>query len=404
MSRASTQIITTLLDTDLYKLTMGQSVYHRFPAARTKFKFKCRSPGVDLRPLKDEIEAQVDHLCSLTFTKEEIEWLSGIRFFKQSFIDILKFFRLERECVSIVSGAEQLEITVEGSWLLTILFEVPLLAIVSEVYFRSLAGSESAMRASEDSAIARLHEKLKLIKEYERTEHGAKQFRLTEFGTRRRFSKALQQKVVETLMKEVPSVLYGTSNVHLARTLGLRPIGTMAHEFLQAHQALGPRLVNSQRAALESWVQEYRGDLGIALTDVIGIDAFCRDFDLFYAKLFDGVRHDSGCPYAWSDRMLNHYETLNIDARAKSAVYSDSLDFPKALDLCRKYEGRWRTSFGIGTHLTNDVPGFKALNNVIKMTECNGQPVAKLSDTPGKTMCEDPVYLAYLKQVFQISP
>ena len=181
----------------------------------------------------------------------------------------------------------------------------------------------------------------------------------------------------------------------------LIPIGTMAHEYLQASQALGPRLRDSQKFALEKWVQEYRGDLGIALTDVVGLDAFLRDFDLYFCKLFDGLRHDSGCPYEWTEKVLKFYESMKIDAKTKSLVYSDGLDFPKAIDLYKRFKNNAKLFFGIGTNLTNDL-GPKAINIVMKMVSCNGSPVAKVSDSAGKTMCKDEKFLAYLKEVFEI--
>jgi len=183
--------------------------------------------------------------------------------------------------------------------------------------------------------------------------------------------------------------------------MGLGPQGTMAHEWLQAFQALGPRLRDSQVAAFDSWAREYRGDLGIALTDVIGLDAFLRDFDLYFCKLFDGMRHDSGDPFEWGERMVAHLESQRIDSLTKVLVFSDSLDIDLVMRLYERFRGRARLSFGIGTNLTNDV-GVPPLSVVMKMVRCNGQPVAKLSDSPGKTMCDDPGYLAYLRQVFQV--
>jgi nicotinate phosphoribosyltransferase len=206
---------------------------------------------------------------------------------------------------------------------------------------------------------------------------------------------------VQTLRDRVPHYFRGTSNVLLARDLGLVPIGTMAHEYLQTYQATGVRLRDFQRAALEDWVQEYRGDLGTALTDVVGMNAFLADFDLYFAKLFDGLRHDSGDPVAWGEKALAHYAKLRIDAHTKRLVFSDGLDFPAAFALHRHFADRTQLGFGIGTNLTNDV-GLAPLNIVMKLVECNGQPVAKLSDSPGKTLCEDETFLAYLRQVFDM--
>jgi nicotinate phosphoribosyltransferase len=210
---------------------------------------------------------------------------------------------------------------------------------------------------------------------------------------------ALQDWVVERLLAGAPRFFRGTSNVLLAKRFGLTPIGTMAHEYLQAYQAFGFRLRDFQKAALEGWVQEYRGDLGTALTDVVGMDAFLNDFDLYFAKLFDGLRHDSGDPVAWGEKAIAHYQKLRIDPLTRRLVFSDSLDLPKAIALYRHFAGRAQTAFGIGTNLTNDTPE-APLNLVMKLVTCNGQPVAKLSDSPGKTLCTDQTFVSYLRQVF----
>ena len=202
-----------------------------------------------------------------------------------------------------------------------------------------------------------------------------------------------------TLGREVPQYFKGSSNVYLAKKYGLTPIGTMAHEYLQAYQSFGVRLRDFQKAALEDWVQEYRGDLGIALTDVVGMDAFLADFDLYFAKLFDGLRHDSGDPIVWGEKALAHYAKLRIDAMTKRLVFSDALDIPSAFALYRHFADRVMTGFGIGTNLSNDT-GIATLNIVMKLMSCNGQPVAKLSDSAGKTLCADETFLAYLRQVF----
>jgi nicotinate phosphoribosyltransferase len=220
-----------------------------------------------------------------------------------------------------------------------------------------------------------------------------------DFGIRRRFSAAWQREVVDTFRQALPQYFKGTSNVFLARELDLVPIGTMAHEYLQTFQALGVRLRDHQKAALEDWVQEYRGDLGVALTDVVGMRAFLADFDLYFAKLFDGLRHDSGDPVWWGELALAHYERLRIDAHTKRLVFSDGLDVDKALALYRHFADRVQCGFGIGTNLSNDL-GLAPLNIVMKLVRCNGQPVAKLSDSPGKTLVDDATFLAYLRQVF----
>ena len=229
--------------------------------------------------------------------------------------------------------------------------------------------------------------------------------KIADYGTRRRFSKDWQLEVLQTLSRELghgaKGQLAGTSNVLLAKQLGLTPLGTMAHEYLQACQALGPRLRDSQVFGFESWAREYRGDLGIALSDVYGIEPFLRDFDLYFCKLFDGARHDSGDPFAWGERMIAHYKKNRVDPKTKILIFSDGLTVPKTIELYHQFKGRCQLAFGIGTNLTNDL-GYEPLQIVIKMVHCNGQPVAKLSDTPSKNMCTDEKYLAYLRQVFEI--
>jgi nicotinate phosphoribosyltransferase len=388
-------IVTSLLDTDLYKFSMMQVVLHHYPAAQVEYKFKCRNPGVDLVPYIAEIRRELEGLCSLRFTPEELEYLRGWRFIKSDFVDFLGLFQLNAKYVEIYpaqDGPGAIEIRIRGPWLHTILFEVPLLAIVNEVYFRN---TQPHLDMAEGRR--RLREKIALLRDTE----GFQDCRIADYGTRRRFSRAWHEEVVTTLRNGLGRQLAGTSNVWLAWKLGLTPLGTLAHEYLQAHQALGPRLRDSQVAALETWAREYRGDLGIALSDVYGLSAFLRDFDMYFCKLFDGTRHDSGDPFAWGERVLAHYRANRVDPRTKVLVFSDGLDVPKVMQLYQHFHGRCQLAFGVGTNLTNDV-GPEPLQIVIKMVRCNGQPVAKISDTPGKNMCEDSAYVTYLRQVFEI--
>jgi nicotinate phosphoribosyltransferase len=275
-------------------------------------------------------------------------------------------------------------------------FEIYVLAIVNELYFR---------RFDEQAALTegrrRLGAKLDEVRAFGAAALRRHPFEFFDFGVRRRFSGAWQAEVVQRLRDEVPQFFKGTSNVHLARTLNLVPIGTMAHEYMQSYQSFDVRLRDFQKAALEDWVQEYRGDLGIALTDVVGMDAFLADFDLYFAKLFDGLRHDSGDPVVWGEKALAHYAKLRIDPHTKRLVFSDGLDLRTAFRLYHHFGDRTQLGFGIGTNLTNDT-GLTTLGIVMKLTRCNGQPVAKLADSPGKTMCSDETFLAYLRQVFSV--
>ena len=387
-------IIRSLLDTDLYKFTMMQVVLHHFPGAQAEYRFKCRNASIDLTPYVEEIRAEIASLCSLRFTQEELDYLSGMRFMKSDYIDLLGLFRMDERFIEVTrhpeSGSE-IDITIRGPWLHTILFEVPVLAIVSEVYYRNTVREPDFAEGRR-----RLEAKIALANGVPDAE-----FRIADYGTRRRFSRAWQEEVVRSLKAGLGSKFVGTSNVDLARRAGLTPLGTMAHEYLQACQAVGPRLVDSQRFAFDVWAQEYRGDLGIALSDVAGMDAFLRDFDLYFCKLFDGVRHDSGDPFEWGEKLLEHYRRMRVEARTKTMVFSDSLTIPLAIRLYEHFRGRTNVAFGIGTNLTNDL-GYEPLQIVIKMTRCNGQPVAKISDEPSKAMDYDPSYVAYLREVFKV--
>ena len=389
-------VIESLLDTDLYKLTMMQAVLHQHPGAHAVYRFRCRTPDVDLVRHMDAISAQIDALCRLRFTPEELEYLAGLRFMTPDFIDFLGLFQLDRKYVSLRRSDTEpggIELEVAGPWLHTILFEVPLLAIISELHMAHGAGPEVRLEG-----LRRLRNKAAQLREGV----GYEDCRINDFGTRRRYSRAWHGEVVQMLVDELGPKFAGTSNLDLARRLDINPQGTMAHEWLQAFQALGPRLRDSQSAAFDSWAREYRGDLGIALTDVIGLDAFLRDFDLYFCKLFDGMRHDSGDPFEWGERMIAHLQGYRIDPNTKVLVFSDGLDMDQVMRLYARFRGRAKMSFGIGTNLTNDV-GAPPLSIVMKMVRCNGQPVAKLSDSPGKTMCDDPGYLAYLRQVFEVA-
>ena len=403
-SKTFEPIITSLLDNDLYKFTMLQAMLHQFPQTHGVYRFRCRNNKDTLYPLadiKDDLEQQLDNLCELRFLEDELEYLRGLRFMRSDFVDYLELFKLKRRFITVSTDDKgRLFIDIEGPMIQAMFFEVFVLAIVNELYFDALSNASVI-----EEGQRRLDEKVTLLHQYateqEKCDANTPPLIIADFGTRRRFSKAWQAHVVETLHKAEPKIVSGTSNVYLAKKLGMTPIGTMAHEFMQAFQALDVRLRDSQKAALEAWVHEYRGDLGIALTDVVGMDAFLRDFDLYFAKLFDGLRHDSGDPYIWGDKAIAHYKNLKIDPRTKILTFSDGLDLNKAWDLHQYFKGQIKTSFGIGTNLTNDM-GITPINIVLKLVECNGQPVAKLSDSPGKTMINNDTYLAYLRQVFEV--
>jgi nicotinate phosphoribosyltransferase len=389
-------IITSLLDTDLYKFTMMQAVLHQFPSAQVAYKFKCRNPGIELAPYVQEIRDEIRSLCSLHFQESELAWLRSLRFIKSDFVDFLGLFKLNEKYIQVSAMPNgEIDISIQGPWLHTILFEIPVLAIVNEVYFRNTQQVPDFVEGRKrlDQKVQALHaERLSDLK-------------IADYGTRRRFSKAWHEEILRVLGAKLGTgadgQFAGTSNALFAMKLGLTPLGTMAHEYLQACQALGPRLRDSQVFGFETWAREYRGDLGIALSDVYGIEPFLRDFDMYFCKLFDGARHDSGDPFTWGERMIAHYRENRVDPLTKTLIFSDGLTVEKTIALYQQFRGRCKLAFGIGTNLTNDL-GYEPLQIVIKMVQCNGQPVAKLSDTPSKNMCEDQRYLAYLRQVFGI--
>jgi nicotinate phosphoribosyltransferase len=380
---------------------MLQVVLHKFPQTHSVYHFRCRNLEDTVYPLVDildDLNEQLDHLCNLKYKEDELQYLRKLRFIKSDFVDYLELFQLKRRFIQASIDAEgRLDIHIEGPMVQAMMFEIFVLAIVNELYFSRIKTDQVWAEGER-----RLQAKLDLIQQYEKSQKpNDPPFLVSDFGTRRRYSFAWQKHVVAAFHKTVPNVFRGTSNVLLAKELNITPIGTMAHEFLQAFQALDVRLRDFQKAALETWVQEYRGDLGIALTDVVGMDAFLRDFDLYFAKLFDGLRHDSGDPYEWGDKAYAHYRKLKIDTKTKMLTFSDGLNLPKAWELHQYFKDRFQVSFGIGTNLTNDM-GQKPLNIVLKLVECNGQSVAKISDSPGKTMTDNDTFLAYLRQVFEI--
>lgn len=379
----------TLLDTDFYKLTMQQAVFDSFQGVEAEYGFFARSGARDLCRVMPELRYWIERLLPrVRLLPEERDYLAGLGYFSEEYLDFLQGFRFDPDLVELRVGRKgDLRIDIRGPWLQTILYEVPLLALVNELYF-----SRSESDANYEQGRDRLRRKLALLVR-------APELRFAEFGTRRRFSRQWQGEIVARIARSQYGVnLIGTSNVDLARRLNLQPVGTMAHEFLQAAQAL-TNLRDSQRFALRAWLRAFDGGLGIALTDVIGVDAFLRDFDRKLAVAYAGLRHDSGDPIAWGEKVLRHYEELGIDARDKTLVFSDGLNIPRAIEIQTHFAGRAKLVFGIGTNLTNDL-GPRPLNIVIKMLRCNGRPVAKISDEPGKSVCPDPAFIERLHESF----
>ena len=388
------QIITSLLETDMYKFSMGQAIYHQFSEYKTTWSFKCRNTDVHFTDeMVDEIIRQIKLYCKLNFTEEELEYLDGIKWIKGSYVDFLRLWKPRFEDFEITKDAEcGLAIETKGTWLNTSMYEIPTLAIVNEVYFRMNYNYDRLKKSFED----RLNEKIRRVTTGE-LNLGA----FSEFGLRRRLSAEAQEMAIKALAEHSypASKFVGTSNVYLAKKFGLTPVGTMAHEWImcvgQGNHKHNPAYSNWY--SLDAWVKEYGVLNGTALTDAITTDCFLKDFQLTYATLFSGVRHDSGDPYEWGNKMIDHYEKLGIDARTKTLLFSDNLDFEKASAIHDYFVGKIKVAFGIGTYISNDTDE-PPLNIVMKTTACNGMDVAKISDTPGKGMCKNPDYVHYLNR------
>ncbi|XKM13110.1 nicotinate phosphoribosyltransferase [Orbaceae bacterium ac157xtp] len=392
-------ILTSLLDTDAYKFHMQQAVFHYYPDVTVAAEFRCRSND-KLGIYVDAIKQQIKLMEQLSLSDDEFNYLTTLPYFKRDYLDWLKNWRYNGNLVTIKDVDGQLSIRIEGKWLDVILWEVPLLAVISEVVHH-----DRTPNIGVDEAIAYL--KVKLAKFAENTHDlNLDKFFLMDFGTRRRYSFAVQEAVV-CYLKDNFANFNSTSNYFLAYKYGLNPVGTQAHEWFQAHQRLSKKLIDCQRLALQVWLDEYPTQLGIALTDCITMDAFIRDFDFHFASAYQGLRHDSGDPIEWGEKAIAHYEKLGIDPKTKTLIFSDSLNFDKAIKIYRHFVNRVKLSFGMGGHLACDIPSTpelntKALNIVIKLVECNGKSVAKLSDSPGKTISQDTAFIDELKRTFHV--
>ncbi len=404
----SSRIIQSALDFDVYKVNMMSAVAALYPDAMVSYKFIVRSEE-DLSELLPEVKAEVLKLQDVRFTEDEIAYMKRVApYLKPEFVEALRHFRFNPQSdvsfhnKTMSDGSSQLRITIKGLWKETILYETIIMSIVSEVRSRQ---RWSDIPFEQFQTV--LEDKVRYLKaELER--RNITNFKFADMSTRRRFSFQAQRTMLEYLSKELPQCLTGTSNYHLARELDLTPIGTVAHEWFMGHQAL-VNVRDSQKIALQRWQKMFNGALGIALTDTIGIDAFLKDFDEELSHAYVGVRHDSGCPFTWGEKMIAHYESLGIDPMTKTLVFTDGLNFEQALDICEHFQGRVQVSFGIGTSLANDMgnyvndqgEAYQPLSIVIKMVTCNGSPVAKISDEPEKAMCEDIFFLMNLKRRFE---
>ncbi len=382
-------IIVSLLDTDLYKFNMNQVIFHKHTDLCGEYYFKCRNKDVVFtQEMFEEINAQIDHLCTLTFKKEELDYLRSIRFIKNDYVEFLRLWHPLREYVTTNLTADgKLQIVVNGPLFSAMQFEIYLLEIVNEVYFRLKYDYDELLKSAEE----------KLNKKIQALNDGTYTFRFAEFGCRRRLSREWQDVVVRRLADETDKCV-GTSNVYLAMKYHLIPIGTYAHEFVQMYQGIDSiPLAYSNYYAMKDWYVEYDGDNGTALTDTVTTDLFLLDFNRSMVNNYTGVRHDSGDPYAWGEKMIAHYQKYGVDPKTKLLLFSDSLDFDKAQKLFDYFKDRAKVSFGIGTFCSNDTSK-TALNIVIKLQYVNGRPVAKLSDDSGKAMCKDNEYLDYLRR------
>lgn len=381
-------MIKSILDNDFYSFTQQQFIFNEyFYNVNAKYEFKCRNKGIDFSPYFEEIREKILLLKTLKVKYREMEFLKNQYLFKNKYLEFFENYNNGINDIKVeLDKNNNLKIDIEGSWLGTIMLEVPILAIVNEIYFKDKKHDFSL-------GMEKLKEKVDLIK-------NIPDFKFADFGTRRRLSYGWQEKVIKYLKNNCSNNFIGTSNVHFANKYNLKPIGTMSHQLFMAHQAL-VRPEDSQKIALEKWIKEFDGKLGVALSDTVGIDAFLRDFGFILATLYSGIRQDSGDPSEIAEKVIKHYENLNINPKTKTIVFSDGLNFPLAIKLHKKFKEKINVLFGIGTDLTGAFQ-HEPLQIVIKMVECNGKPVAKISEARGKTMCKDPLYMEYLKQVFNI--
>lgn len=397
------QVINSLLETDLYKFSMGQAIYHQYPSYKTRWTFKCRNKDVKFtKEMVEEIKDQISAYCNLRFNEEELEYLSKIEWLHEDYIDHLRIWKPRFQDFTINENSESgLFLEATGTWVNTSMYEIPILAIVNEVYYRLAYNYDELL----------VQYKRKLQEKVEWLKNGTYNLGVfSEFGLRRRLSAEAQELAVKTLCEAngsyKDSKCIGTSNVYLAKKFNVVPVGTMAHEFImcvgQGNPMYNPAYSN--KLAMDSWTKEYGVLNGTYLTDTIGDETTHLDMEYTYSVSFGGVRHDSGDPYKWGEEWIKHFENYynkyhdeRVNPKAKTLLFSDSLDFEKASALYAYFKDRIKVAFGIGTYIANDTD-VPALNIVMKVTECNDRPVAKLSNADGKTMCKDDEYIEYLKK------
>ena len=367
-------VINSILDNDFYKFTMMHAARMEYPDAKVTYQFINRNLSNTFTPeFLDKLKQRIKDLKELKLTDEEYEWACSLEVLPNGFWDYLRTFRYNPNYVDAKLSKEgQLELTISGPWHETILFEVPLLALISETYFE-----DTPIQVDLEAYQKKSYEKGRKLSE--------NQCDFIEFGTRRRRSYAVQKSTIEAFM-ELPkesSTYLGTSNVHFSRIFNTKPLGTMAHEWIMAHAGMfGVEGANTK--ALEVWLEVFGGEHSIALTDTYTTHTFFEEFTEKLAASYSGIRQDSGNPLEFVDHAIQFYEKFKINPKEKHIVFSDSLTVEKVLEIHEHIKGRFNPGYGIGTNLTNDVPESPALNIVIKMSSINKQPVFKLSDTPSK--------------------
>jgi nicotinate phosphoribosyltransferase len=366
----------SILDNDFYKFTMQQGVIRLFPEAKARYDFINRGKHSFPEGFAEVLKEAVNQMALLKLSSEEKLFLSSCcHYVDPVYLDFLEGYRYNPDEVDIKQYGNTLKIRIEGFWYRTILWEVPLMSLICELYY-TLNHSE---RISNEEVKACNKKKIENFKSLGVT--------VAEFGTRRRYSYQVHRQVVQALKEYGNGSFIGTSNVHMAMLQQTKPIGTHAHEWFMFHAACyGFKMANSM--GLENWVKIYRGDLGIALSDTYTTEVFFRQFDKMFSKLFDGVRHDSGDPLEFADNVISHYQKMGINPKTKTIVFSDGLNYEKVARIAQHCHKRIGMSFGIGTNLTNDV-GPEPMNIVIKMTaarpqEADWTEVVKLSDERGK--------------------
>lgn len=390
--------IESILDNDFYKFTMQNAVINLYPKAKARYTFINRGNHNFPDGFGDLLKAEVKKMERLGLTKEEKKFLAqNCPYLAPTYLDFLQGFKYDADELTISQMGDELSVRIEGYWYRTILWEVPLMYLICELYYEQPAIiKEMGTRVSDEKVAATAREKIEKYRSFDIT--------IADFGTRRRYSYQVQKIVVETMKKYGGRTFIGTSNVHLAMVTGTKPIGTHAHEWFMFHAAkFGFKMSNP--LALENWVAIYRGDLGIALSDTYTTDVFFNAFDKKFSKLFDGVRHDSGDPIEFSKKTIEHYKSLGIDPISKTIIFSDSLDYNKVKRIVNFCKGKIGISFGIGTNFTNDV-GVTPLNIVVKMDEAlpdrgEWNKVVKLSDVHGK-YTGDPTTIRLAKTILGI--